>query len=539
MADFNTRRYKMVSMTPKRGPLTVQELVSPSPLPETPANRNNFSQQSTRPVTESPMLLKYPSKAGVPTVFHSPSDSSGDTEIEDENLTEDEGGEENEEDEESEEDEGEQDEDDTEDVNSISSAKQTDGHDQAQSSAIKAEPKTWWAYPAKVNGKKPKQRSHTPRRPRNHRALEEGVDRLHAKYKVFDPSKLNLDFHTEAESPPGSGQYSKAAGIPVINRYAHPVNFADHASVTRLNQWRSQIIGRNFPPTAKKREYWLELEKQQILALIAQRYEDHTNIHWKTLTNKFNADNMGAIQPKGSPLLSKENKKAKALQCDRPAPWRTSDSIKHAAFKWSEYEVLQNQRRRKTYQNAESVHDGEDEEEEPESADEEEIPDPHPAPPTYEEAQALRKRKAKEDRIRRKSMASAKKGLVPTPSGLTTASTEQGSSESSSQLAASEEPVSSSGSPITPCPIISSGKRIAEDAVTESVPQVKRTKILAFQPKTAASGSKLAASSKVGKTPDSARTSDHPGSSSKTVKKTTESYTVETTAVKKVIKKTA
>ncbi|EHL01311.1 hypothetical protein M7I_2642 [Glarea lozoyensis 74030] len=462
MADFNTRRYKMVSMTPKRGPLTVQELVSPSPLPETPANRNNFSQQSTRPVTESPMLLKYPSKAGVPTVFHSPSDSSGDTEIEDENLTEDEGGEENEEDEESEEDEGEQDEDDTEDVNSISSAKQTDGHDQAQSSAIKAEPKTWWAYPAKVNGKKPKQRS-----------------------------------------------------------------------------WRSQIIGRNFPPTAKKREYWLELEKQQILALIAQRYEDHTNIHWKTLTNKFNADNMGAIQPKGSPLLSKENKKAKALQCDRPAPWRTSDSIKHAAFKWSEYEVLQNQRRRKTYQNAESVHDGEDEEEEPESADEEEIPDPHPAPPTYEEAQALRKRKAKEDRIRRKSMASAKKGLVPTPSGLTTASTEQGSSESSSQLAASEEPVSSSGSPITPCPIISSGKRIAEDAVTESVPQVKRTKILAFQPKTAASGSKLAASSKVGKTPDSARTSDHPGSSSKTVKKTTESYTVETTAVKKVIKKTA
>jgi hypothetical protein len=151
--DSGSRRLTMVNSTPnKRAVFTFQELVSPSPLPETPKNLNSSSQQPISPVTANGL-----SEARVPLTFHSPSDSSGDTEIEDEDLTEDEGDKENEDDEEGEKDE--QDEDNKEDVNQMSSAEQTDGPGQVQSSANEATLKNWWAYPARVNGKPPKQRS--------------------------------------------------------------------------------------------------------------------------------------------------------------------------------------------------------------------------------------------------------------------------------------------------------------------------------------------------------------------------------------------
>jgi hypothetical protein len=223
-----------------------------------------------------------------------------------------------------------------------------------------------------------------------------------------DETKLIMDFKTEKEYPTGSGNWRSDMGTIIINRYAHKVDFSDRISVTKLNQWRSQILSRNFSKTHKARAYWLKSEKEQVVKLIEARFTQSTQIHWNKLANTFNNANKGSVQPAGSELLSGGVRVARSIAKDRDAPWRTSASIKHAAMKWPEWVDLSDLRRWKTKEIADQIDDGEEEDATPFSEDEDEIPDPNPEPPTFEETRKLQQQKAKEDRIRRKSMTPQK-----------------------------------------------------------------------------------------------------------------------------------
>jgi hypothetical protein len=378
--------------------------------------------------------------------------------------------------------------------------------------------KNWVVVPPKIGGRKPKQADvgcntsymlkyanalqHKPRRPRGHRAIETGFDRSPARYRVYDPSKLIMDYKTEFEYPTNSGIWRADMGTVIINRYAHKVDFSNRHHITKLNQWRSQILSRNFSKTQKARAYWLKSEKKQVLKLIEARFEESTQILWVKLTNTFNKVNKGTVQPAGSEFLSGGGvRAARNLTKDRKAPWRTSASIKHAAMKWPEWSELSNLRRQKTMDSADQLDDGLEEEYGSSSEDEDEVPDPNPAPPSYEETRRLQKEKSKEDRLRRKLKTPQKtkksnshshnlavegtRSLVPGPEQLESSSVQAGSSEDSHDSSGTDTPRTSLGpSPQTQSstpPTNSNGKRSADDSDDEDVPQMKRMKTLNYR----------------------------------------------------------
>jgi hypothetical protein len=391
----------MVDQSSKTGGISVQELLSPTPSPETPGKvEHDTPHESVELRTPSPLPSAPTPRTALPAASVNSHLRNEVCDVEDYYA------------------------DSEEDLKSTDSVEISLKYSRSPQKSQNPSPENWVVMPPKINGRRPKPQDvrmkdpipikhantskHIPRRPRRERAIELGFDREPARYLKLEPSKLVMDFQTEKEHPAGSGVFDPAKGTTVLNRFAYPVNFADRKSITKLNQWRSQIISRNFAPVHKKREYWLKSEKQQVLDLIEARYAVSTQIHWTTLTNTFNTTNNGTIQPAGSEFLNKGTRLARKLASDRLAPWRTSASIQHAALKWPEYTKLSNARREETVANADLLDDGKEEAEESSSEDEDEIPDPNPEPPTYAEAQALRKKKAKEDRIRRKSLETEK-----------------------------------------------------------------------------------------------------------------------------------
>jgi hypothetical protein len=172
----------------------------------------------------------------------------------------------------------------------------------------------------------------------------------------------------------------------VPNRYPHAVDFNSAASVKKLNTWRSQILGRNFPASRKTREHWLQIEKQFVLDLVKNQLETHSSIKWNKLANAFNRQMAGTIQRAGEKFCSRGTRILDALEEDRSAPWRTKSSIQGMCFKWNEYKTLLDA----AIPEVEIGSDGEMVEEVLngnsstviDSDDSDEMPDPHPEPPT-------------------------------------------------------------------------------------------------------------------------------------------------------------
>jgi hypothetical protein len=205
----------------------------------------------------------------------------------------------------------------------------------------------------------------------------------------------------------------------VPNRYPHSVDFNNAASVKKLNTWRSQILGRNFPASRKTREHWLEIEKELVLNLVESQLQTRSSIRWNRLTNTFNRQMTGTTQHAGEKFCSRGTRILDELEQDRSAPWRTKGSIQGMCFKWAEYKTLLDA----AIPEVEIDSDGEIKEEVLNgnsetvvySDDEDEIPDPHPEPPTEVKkrrrsritslSQAKKRPTSTTDRVKRRKVA--------------------------------------------------------------------------------------------------------------------------------------
>lgn len=162
----------------------------------------------------------------------------------------------------------------------------------------------------------------------------------------------------------------------VHNRYQHPVDWNNARSVGKLNGWRRQILGRNFPPTRKTREFWLQSEKDLALELIKQHLLARGFVKWRKLANEYNRYYTDVVQRRGEKLLTKFGKMDR-LENDRAAPWRTSGSLIGMAIKWPEVKDLYKESEDRATEKALT---GEEEDEHLTSEDEAGIPDPNPEP---------------------------------------------------------------------------------------------------------------------------------------------------------------
>jgi hypothetical protein len=225
---------------------------------------------------------------------------------------------------------------------------------------------------------------------------------------------LILDYNTVRNDSNNSGQ--STSGIRVPNRYPHAVDFNSAPSVKKLNTWRSQILGRNFPASRKTREHWLQIEKQLILDLVKNQLQIGSSIKWNKLTNTFNRQMAGTTEHAGEKFCSRGTRILDALEEDRAAPWRTKSSIQGMCFKWTEYKTLLDA----AIPKVEIGSDGEMVEEVLngnsntviDSDDEDEMPDPHPEPPT----EVKKRRRSATGSPSKKKKTSTNKSKTKSPS---------------------------------------------------------------------------------------------------------------------------
>lgn len=215
---------------------------------------------------------------------------------------------------------------------------------------------------------------HKPRKPRNEKPIDEGIDKKNAVVGEQDNSKLKINFYTRRKDG--------TRGEIVLNKYPHKVDFQSRESVKKLNAWRSQIISRNFNPIKKKREYWLVSERENVMKLIREQLANRSALKWAKLANDYNTNYHGHVQPAGSRLLHTQKRVRTHLPANRPTPWRTRASIEHAAAKWDELINLMAQKKADVAEgvrtdNSESFDDNASAKF---SDDEVELPDPNPTP---------------------------------------------------------------------------------------------------------------------------------------------------------------
>ncbi|KAE9369337.1 hypothetical protein N431DRAFT_510896 [Stipitochalara longipes BDJ] len=179
-----------------------------------------------------------------------------------------------------------------------------------------------------------------PRKPRGGKAIDDGtIDFSSAVIGTQDDSKLSLDFNTIRPDPKNPS--NSIPGERVTNRYHLTVDFNDKNSVRKLNIWRKQIIGRNFPDKKSKTvQSWLQNEKQLVLDLMREQMEHHGYIKWNRLTNTYNRRMAGVTQRAGEELVAQGNRKAGVLKEDREAPWRTKSALAGVKDRWQEFKDM-------------------------------------------------------------------------------------------------------------------------------------------------------------------------------------------------------
>jgi hypothetical protein len=152
-----------------------------------------------------------------------------------------------------------------------------------------------------------------PRKKSGDVAIDDGtIDFTCAVVGVEDPSNLILVFDTTRSDPNNPG--STIPGERVLNRCHFKVDFNDKDSVKHLNSWRRQILRRNFPPIRKVRVYWLQSEKDTVLALIKEQLKSHKYLKWNRLTNTYNQQRSGVTQRAGEKYVLVGNKKSDGLK---------------------------------------------------------------------------------------------------------------------------------------------------------------------------------------------------------------------------------
>ncbi|KAG4430402.1 hypothetical protein IFR05_014122 [Cadophora sp. M221] len=114
----------------------------------------------------------------------------------------------------------------------------------------------------------------------------------------------------------------------------HPEPFWDSAqSITKLNQWCSQIFKRYFGVKRKPRDHWTVSEKKLVVKLMKKDLEKRSIVRWKRLANNYNKIMQGKVQDVEEAKVSKLVSKSDKLGEERSAP-RTISAIKIQTSKW-------------------------------------------------------------------------------------------------------------------------------------------------------------------------------------------------------------
>jgi hypothetical protein len=193
---------------------------------------------------------------------------------------------------------------------------------------------------------------------------------------------LKIRFNTERDDPEREGRV--IPGNPVeydyLENHAEP-DWNNAEEVRTLNTWRRQIFGRNFPPIRKTRELWLQSEKDLILKLMREQFEQRGFMQWNRVSNRYNCQMhlANVVQDRGQEFIKHGHRNTSVLGEDRRAPFRSKQAIMGQSIKWPEYGDLV-----ASFQPSASDGDenGQDNENPPRlcSDDEEEILDPQPGP---------------------------------------------------------------------------------------------------------------------------------------------------------------
>jgi len=163
-----------------------------------------------------------------------------------------------------------------------------------------------------------------------------------AVFGEYDPSKFCIAFNTVKPDPEIEGNYipGKRVEYDIREIDSREFDFNNKDDIKRINVWRRQILGRNFPKMRKTREFWLESEKEYVVYLVTKQLKVSHHVKWRRLANQFNAHFHGSTQRTGEKLLLRGRQKLGVITEDRPAPWRTSAAIQGQASKWQDLKEI-------------------------------------------------------------------------------------------------------------------------------------------------------------------------------------------------------
>ncbi|KAK0113900.1 hypothetical protein ONS95_014143 [Cadophora gregata] len=198
------------------------------------------------------------------------------------------------------------------------------------------------------------------------RAIKDpSLDISFARHGTPDKSKYKFKIDFEKPNPYMSSKwdYYGTKFYNWLDDHDEP-SWDSAASLSRLNQWRSQIFKRYFGLKRQPRDHWVVSEKNLVVKLMEKDLENSAFVRWKRLANNFNQAMKGQIQSTDELLVSQLIGHKDYLDEERMAPWRTLGAIKAQTTRWVETRSLE----------AEALA-GETSEVES-SDDEEEMPDP-------------------------------------------------------------------------------------------------------------------------------------------------------------------
>ncbi|KAH9222261.1 hypothetical protein DL95DRAFT_402235 [Leptodontidium sp. 2 PMI_412] len=198
------------------------------------------------------------------------------------------------------------------------------------------------------------------------RAIEDTtLDMGFAKAGTPDKSKykFKIDFEKPVPHKKNKWDYCSTKYYDWLEDHPEP-SWDSAKSLSRLNQWRSQIFKRYFGVKRKPRDHWSVSEKNLVVKLMKKDLEKSSFVRWKRLANNYNNITQGkgqdAEEAKAWKLVSKSDK----LGEQRSAPWRTMSAIRVQTSKWEETKDLEEVARAGETSEVESTDD------------EKEIPDP-------------------------------------------------------------------------------------------------------------------------------------------------------------------
>ncbi|KAL5323150.1 hypothetical protein ACEPPN_007678 [Leptodophora sp. 'Broadleaf-Isolate-01'] len=181
--------------------------------------------------------------------------------------------------------------------------------------------------------------------------------------KAGTPDKFKIDFEKPVPHKKNKWDYCSTKYYDWLEDHPEP-SWDSAKSLSRLNQWRSQIFKRYFGVKRKPRDHWSVSEKNLVVKLMKKDLEKSSFVRWKRLANNYNNIMQGkgqdAEEAKAWKLVSKSDK----LGEQRSAPWRTMSAVRVQTSKWEETKDLEEVARAGETSEVESTDD------------EKEIPDP-------------------------------------------------------------------------------------------------------------------------------------------------------------------